>query len=85
MGIDLRREFYLSEGQLRSAIEKALGTGIWSSHEGQGIERGRRRGDPVLSSGDEETQQSNWRTSGHGGQSRPVKPRERAVSRSQQN
>lgn len=68
MGRDLRRKFYLSEGQLRRALEKTLGTKIWSSHEGQGVERGRRRGDLVLSPGDEETWQSNWRTSGHGGQ-----------------
>lgn len=84
MGIDLRQEFYLSEGQLRHSIEKGLSPRSWSSHGGQGVERGRRRKDLVLSRGNEETTRpSNWRTRGHGGQARPVKPGERAVSRSQ--
>lgn len=67
MGRDLRRKFYLSERQLRRTIEKTLGTKVWISQEGQGVERG-RRGDLVLSPGNVEMRQSNWRASGHGGQ-----------------
>lgn len=61
MGTDLRWErwgFYLSGGQLRPAVEKALGIRVWSS---QGLEGGRRRG-LIQRPGNEEIQQSDWRT-----------------------
>lgn len=87
MGTDLRWErwgFYLSGGQLRLAVEKALGIRVWNSQEVQGLEGGRRRKGLVQSPGNEEIQQSDWRTRSHEGQWKPGKPRERAVSRSQQ-
>lgn len=63
MGTDLRWErwgFYLSGGQLRPAVEKALGIRVWSSQEVQGLEGGRRRG-LIQRPGNEEIQQSGWR------------------------